>query len=384
MNNLLTWLKDTMLIERFSGVALYVAVTALAYLSLKNAKSDRKVHSILRMTLIALSVMAFFYIPTKHADLFRLREIMSLWENTSFSEFFDTYLRHASTPASYLLMYLAEKTQIEGVLPAAVCAMFFTAVFSILRTEYKENEASSFAVSHVFLFFMASGGFLEVISGIRCFLSLSIVAWCVYKETACDRAFAKDILLYIIACTLHLAAIPVVGLRIAYLFVCDIKGRGIRIGNMIMALAFCTVALVFGKDYLLAATEKGSTYITQEIYGYTWEYLIGGICLAVIILTLVKYGKIRNNKKYSRLKSLSVFCALMATVEVCFCFEYSIFHRFVMFNTIIALPVISAVIDSEREKKQALYINSLRLLTYMIFAIACTRGNLCGYKFFIL
>lgn len=401
------WLKDTMLIERLLGVFVYVAVTVIAYSQLRHTTDFRKRKAIFRRTFIALCVMAFLYVPGASADLCEWQKIFDkYWEHQGLFEFIKGTMLDSNTPLSYLVIYLCEKTGIDGVLPMVSCIVFFTFVFKIfldtsvsctltpgeeeeqnkssLFKNAKQKNAATYSLALVFLFFMSSGCFLETISGVRCFVALSIVAWCIYSELVKDRKLLKNLIFYMIACTVHLAAIPVVAFRLVYLLIGQFGHKAPKIGTYAVTLFMCLGGVTVGRGLLFAAINKGNSYLTNDRYSYTWEYIIGFLELAVLIVALIRFRKIRNDEGVKNLNALAGFCTFMCTVVTCLCFEYSIFHRYVLFTMIIMIPVIYTVLQSCIKKGDYRFVNFVRIISILAFALACARGNLCGYKFFLL
>ncbi len=400
------WLSRTMLIERLSGVFVYVLVTLYGYSRIMHTENPQKLRRIFACVLAAVGIMGFFYIPGDAADLCEWRNMYdSYWHNRTFFEFLKGPVLNSSTPISYILIYLCQKTTLQGMLPCVVALIFFGFVFaifkdcagrckiensapkfsnSLIKSEINGRTDTAYALALTFLCFMAAGEFLEVISGVRCLTALSIVAYCIYTETVGDRSLLKNIVLYGIACLMHLAAIPIFGIRLAYLLFGQLGSKMPKIGSYITAIVLCAVGITVGGSYITAAFNKGVSYINNNWYSYTWEYIIGFIQLVLVVYTLVQYRKIKDEEVLSKLKPLAQFNTIMCVVEVLLCFEYTIFHRFIMFSSIIIIPVMYTVLQYKMQKKDYRYVTFVRVLTLAMFFIACARGNLCGYKFFLL
>ena len=150
----------------------------------------------------------------------------------------------------------------------------------------------------------------------------------------------------------------------------------------VLAIAFMSViAFRYGYNYVDATLTKAASYTSQTTYQYIWEYIIGGIGLLVIIYNSV-YG-FRNDQWQGVTKNLSRLLLVLAIVELVFITTYSIFHRYIAASTIICTPLIILLCSNSNSnllvKKRNIIIVSLIMLL-----LACTRGNLCGYKFFLL
>ena len=404
--NLELLLSRTMLVERLMGVFVYVIVTLYGYSRIMHTESPKKLKGVFTAVWIALGIMAFFYIPGNAADLCEWRNIYdAYWDHRTFFEFLKGPVLDSSTPVSYIVIYLCQKTGLQGLLPCVVALVFFGFVFAIFKdcakrcklhdnTEkitkslFKNNvngrTNATYALALTLLCFMAAGEFLEVISGVRCLTALSIMAWCIYTEMVGERTLLKNFLIYGIACLVHLVAIPIFAVRLLYILVGQLGNKIPKAGNYITALVLSLVGVAVGGRFLIAAFEKGVSYLSNSWYSYTWEYLIGFMQLALILVTLIQYRKIKEEDGLGHLKALSLFNAFMCAVEIVFCFEYTIFHRFIMFSSIIIVPIMYTVLQYKLQKNDYRYVNFVRVLTLVMFFIACARGNLCGYKFFLL
>ncbi len=403
--NLDLWLQRTMLIERLSGVLAYVIVIMCGYSRILHTADSKNLKRVFAGLCIALGVMGFLYVPGDAADLCEWQKMYErYWASYSLTEFIKGPMLDSKTPISYLLIYICESTGIHGILPGIVAIVFFGFVFSVfrktaldctLKTQPQDRgdslfKASSrrtdtaFCLALTFLFFMSSGSFLEAISGVRCFTALAIIAWCIYGELVGEKTLIKNLFWYGVACLMHLAAIPVFVVRLLYLLVGQLGNKAPKVGNYITAVFISIAGLVFGSRFLMYAFDKGVSYLNNNFYTYTWEYIIGFIQLIIILVTLVKYRKLKDEEGMKKLRPMVQFNAFMCAIEICFCFEYTIFHRFILFSSIIILPVMYGVLQHHMQNKNYSYVNLVRVLSVVMLALACVRGNLCGYKFFEL
>ena len=382
MSGIISLLERTMLIERLLGVGAYALLVALVYLLLSRTYSYRSVNRILNVALVVLCVLAFFFVPDESKDLYRLREMGELWKDYTLGEFLSSGILSSTTPLSYVLIYLCTQTGIGGFLPMISAFVFYTNVFYILKDVYRNTNISSRMLALDFLFFMSAGAFLEVISGVRCFMALSIVARCIYDEMVRGKSVLRSIPLYVIACLLHLSCIPVVAIRVLFLLFLE-KKRSVThlaISSLsVMLVGF--LAIRYGQGLIGNMLEKANEYLSSESYSYVWEYVIGFIQWGVIVGVLI--GSRHMREQDIGLTNLTKFMRLFLAVNMLFFFEYSIFHRFLVISAMLFIPFLASVREDESPRFNALR-RCILLGGILILILACVRGNLCGYKFFEL
>ncbi len=369
----------TYVVERLTGVIVYAVLLGIMFLFLKRSKSHRSFKTILNTYLVLLCVMAFFYIPGPNADLYRWREITRNWHLVPFDTFWDNYIEHTAHPAAYLMMYLCSFTQTDGVLPALCALIFFGNTFAILKDLHKRHGRSADSLAYTLFLFMATGVFLEVISGVRCMVSLSILARCFYKELYNKRSILWNVPFWIIASLIHSMAVILVLVRLA--FILFQERRILRLVlNIVIAVVVAAVLSRYGGVYITAAFDKAEGYLQDsDAYSYVWEWVLGGILAAVLLAQLIRNYKYSHGLDGSR--KILWFNALLMLIVVIFCTEYNTFHRMTTVSLLMSIPVVSMNLDLDAKvyKKQNLF-----LISILILALACVRGNLCGYKFFIL
>ena len=84
----------------------------------------------------------------------------------------------------------------------------------------------------------------------------------------------------------------------------------------------------------------------------------------------------------NRYRPLYLFTLIWTVISVAsFPFSYAVFRRFTMLCTVMSIPLVAKLSDSEEseETRKCLFVFS-----FLIFALSGVRGDLCGYKFFTL
>lgn len=344
-------------------------------------KSDKsKIKKILRIYLIILTILAFFYIPTKTADLTRYISSAHLYSSFSFDYLINS-LSKSKTPMHILYFYLLGLTKIDGLIPAVSCIIFYGFAFSMLADAANRFNLKSKTVALSLLFFMEMGGFLCVISSIRSFIAFAAIAYCCYFELVCNKSFIKHIPLYLFASLMHSAAMALVIIRIVMILLKKEKKVIKRVLNIILVGILVFIVFKFGNQYIASIFEKTDTYLNGSVYSYIWEYIISWLYMIFSTIFILKI-KINNLNNKLDIYNYRNFILLINILIFIFNFEYSIFTRFQLFSSILFLPYFSIGLDYTKNSSKILAIIFM-LVSSVIFVIACTRGNLCGFKFLL-
>ena len=83
-------------------------------------------------------------------------------------------------------------------------------------------------------------------------------------------------------------------------------------------------------------------------------------------------------------RNIAILLLVLALFEIILIRSYSIFHRFVAASTMICAPLIGITVENWIENGKVVKVRNLIIVCLLILGLACVRGNLCGYKFFIL
>lgn len=375
-------ISRTYLIERLIGIGCYVIVVALMYNALLkyNAKVAKQK---LNLCVLALIAMAFFFVPDEHKDLYRILEMTKQWSNLSLKEFCNSQMMKSPTAIGYFYYYLCRRIPFDGALPAITAALFYMNTFDIIKRLLNNDKLKKDSIAIAFIFFMAAGSFLEVISDIRNFLAFSIVVRCFILEWIDKRNILKSIPLYAIGALMHSAVIPLLIIRLIYYIVCENEMSALK--KMLSVSALTAIVFVTYIKYPTVVThsfDKAATFLGNDTYSYSWEYIIGVIQWLAISSITYKIGK--NLKEYegaTGLIHINRMSKVLLILEAVLIFEYNIFHRFILVSLFFSIPQISFYLSNSKSEKA---INNYKLICFLIFAIVCARGNLCGYKFFIL
>ncbi|EJT6498973.1 EpsG family protein [Clostridium perfringens] len=373
------------LFERIIGVGIYFFITII-FSVLISKSSIKKIGIILFFLNIIIGILAFFYLPSESADLYRLTIFKNQYSIMTFEQI-KLIMEKSSTPIAILYLYLIGKLKYDGFLPMITSLIFFGNSFAILTKFSKRYSIKPKNISIGLLFFLSSGVFIEVISGIRSMLAFSILAMCIYNEFIDEKPIIYDSIWYLIASLMHPVALVLTIIRFIFIFFEGSKSVSKIIFNFTIFIISFILVIIYGDKYINSTIDIIKHYIGSSVYRYVWEYIIGFFMLIVIINMLIYYSN--NIKKYykdNKLNKLYKFSCLITTIIIIMSFEYSTFHRFILLLSILVLPIL--LIDLEFcanfNNKKYNFRNFVIFMSITILFFACFRGNLSGLKFFIL
>ena len=374
------------LTERFVSLATYGLILAFACW-LVGSTARKQYKFVVIVYLLVLGAFAFFYRPYVTADLYRLREYMEWWIHKPLNEIFSYSLRN-SAPTWVLYSYFLRQLDNINWLQTATCLWNFGNAFYIIIHEIEHDDVRGHNKGLMLFFVMAVGAlFLQTISGIRTMLGISIVAFCFYRETIEKKSFVTHMILYLFAALLHSAAMILVISRFVFLVI-QYKEPTKKVLMSMLVLVLGAFSLYYLKDYISGSFEYGQRYLlNKNEYIYIWEIIIG---LFETIQTVYVLYQFRRRFRYTDgmegYSAVWKFCTLWTIISVvALPFSYSIFRRYTIFCTIIAVPLLGKLVEYEQENDvRTPMLRTLWILSFIIFAISGVRGDLCGYKFFVL
>jgi hypothetical protein len=377
------------LLERIIGFGLYMLILLLACLFLVRARVSLR--TVLRVYLVFLCAMAFFYKPYITADLYRTYETMSYYATFGFLQFFDTLVVGSSNPLSRLLFYMIGKTGVYALLPLLSALISYSFIFYVLtRTQDRYNISNTNAACVLF-FVMTTSMYISVIGGIRMMLALTMILFA-YFRIAVEKKFG------VLEVVLSLSSLLIHGMSYAAIAVCVLAwlfdaerpiARRLAVG-----VVFAAVALLFFARFTSVAHglyEKFLGYLQGDIFSDPWEYLMGALIMALLLLAFYENAQMRREGRgVSETNPLRVSAVLCMAIALCFCFEFTIFYRFGgQLAVLFAMPTLMITLERTEGRSSRLlprfdFRTLLMLLGIVIAVVSCTRGSLSSLKFFEL
>ena len=157
----------------------------------------------------------------------------------------------------------------------------------------------------------------------------------------------------------------------------------------ILVLALGAFSIYYLKDYISGSFELGQGYLlNKNEYTYIWEIIIGLFETVQTGYVLYQFRRrFRFAETMDGYSAVWKLCTLWTVISViALPFSYSIFRRYTIFCTLIAVPLLGKLIEDEQQSEysRSPMLRIIWVLSFVIFAISGVRGDLCGYKFFVL
>ncbi len=378
------------LAERIISIIFFYIILLIICMIISKKNDYKYIKKILLVYLIILIVLSIMFVPSPSLDLYRLINIdINNLKIVPF-ELFIQRLPSKVNYTTYTLMFVASRLNFSGFLPLVATTIFYSTVFYIIYDYSKKNSISGSSVAKTIFFFMSTGQFGEVISGIRCMSSFGICAFIIYREIYQKKSFLMDIPLYIIAIGFHSACIPIILIRTFYL----LFQKEDKIIYKVINILFFGFTLYYMRNYgseiLNATFDKATNYLTKDAYYFFWEQLgtiIAIVMLCFMLLCIKKNGilKIRlKNISFHNYKTISYLFLLLVLI---FNFiEFNTFNRFSRLVFILFLPFILEFFNSLPKHNNRFFISKNELLynvTLLILIIIETgRAGLNILRFF--
>lgn len=385
------------LFERLIGVGLYSLVLVLFCFSLVG-KSGKKIKRRLFCYSIILSIMAYNFVPYETADLYRIYEYVEAFQKYSFSSFLENQVSKADLGVAGILYWLVGQIGIPQLLPTIVTFVCYSCIFYIICKTAEKNQISGKNVAIAVFFYMSLGTYIFVISGIRCMLGISLLSFCFYRESVEKKFNILHIPLYIIAAFIHSFSAVLIAARFL-VSIFDTKTTPIRkiIYFVFLGAGIVLVFRNFG-GYISEIMEKADSYLNGNLYSYVWDYIIAFIALFVLLSIILKSKKVEK-QSLLKLNVFRLYLTALLLVALCLCYEFSIFHRTVVYVLpIISLPLLLTILQTNDNKQSSdtlccgraisdlpITFNSMIIVvSAVLLLLSCARGSLCSLKFFVL
>lgn len=384
------------LFERLFGVGVYALVLVTVCFYIKGLVDYKKIKQTLTIYAFLLAAMGFFYVPYFTSDLYRINEYVEYFGKFSFIDLWEKEPWNSNIGISSLYYWVIGKTGIPQLLPFVNALACYGCIFYIIYTYAKKNNISGKNIAIALFFYMSSGNFIFVITGIRCMLGISLLSFCFFRENIEKKFSVFHIPLYIIAALIH----PFAAVLIALRFVIPVFDSKVALWKrfiLIMGLGMGgIIALMFFKTYILKIFEKAESYLSGDMYSYFWEYVIAVLTIIVVVMSIYKLSKMEKTETAS-LNSWKLYVIFSLIVAMCLCFEFTIFHRLTTYIIpIIITPILMSVLQKDEETmnlefkrrpimERPITISScVVVISLVTLLVACARGSLCSLKFFVI
>lgn len=371
--------------QRVISLSVFFFFLVSTYFFISNSNRI-KIKNLTFLYICILSIMAYFYVPYKTADLYRIFEQIDIYySHLSFSEFLEWAFKINTNIVSMLYYYLFAKIGLYHLLPLTNCFIFYYIIFKIYNNFVENSEILKKDAGIVFMIVMAGGQYIEVISGIRFMLAASIFIFCLYREFFKEKNIISDIPLYLASTLIHISlSIPII-FRIVFKIFQGESNSLKKIFGVVLSLGMLVFIYFFGSNFMNYVFESGYKYISTDSYSYFWEYLIAIINMYYLYLVYKTVKKI-NYEKYKKYYNYEKFIFVFFIFTLIMFPTYSIFHRFRTIVWFLNIPNFVFLFEGLRKNNNSSHNKNVYSITMLIlfitYILIFTRGNLCGLNFF--
>lgn len=363
--------------ERVFAVFIYAIILAIILLLIEQKKSNYKL--ILICYTIILSIMGFFYVPYKTADLYRIYENLNRYSHYNWNQFYNGILSKNILKIDLIYYWLIAQTGEVRLLPAINAFLCYSCVFYIIVRTAKLCNIHRSNIALAVFFFMSIGGYIFVISGIRSMLGICLLCFCFFRESVEKKFKLWHIPLYIISAFIHNFTFVLIFIRLCVPLITKNISLSKKVVYFFVLGISALLVLSFYPGYIREVFNKAEGYTTNEVYSYEWDYAIGILVGGIILMALYNMTKIDRGINNS-LKEIKIFTGICLFIAIVFSFEFTIFHRTITYIApLLALPIIMTTAQGE---KIIVYRWGLFVLIGILLFIVCARGSLCSLKFF--
>ena len=318
------------ILERLTGVGTYAWLLIITVILICHTNANLRL--LLSGYIAALCILAYFYVPYKTADLYRIFDMMKMYSSLPFSTFWRIYGKTSSVALARVLYWGIGRTKIYGLLPATATLICYSCFFYILEKSARLMKASRRNIAVALFFFMSVGQFMSVISNIRTMLVIAVISYCMFRESVEKKFSVLHIILYISMVFIHNIAV----LLIVFRLICLMLDRDMSLQKRIIFLllsAGCVIAVyritsgVIGRKIV-----EMVQYYLKGGYSYIWEYIIGTIVILAAFYIGIenhyinKVGICISGNGFGEFKLYFWLSVLFACVSFP---VFSVFYRFV-------------------------------------------------------
>lgn len=366
------------LIERLVSVGTFFFLLMTVLWGL--VKTKWSIPAILYTYTGVLAVMGFFYKPYTTSDLYRIYEQLDIYAQYDFFKFLKINALASTTPVSRILYWAMGKIGIHELLPAFAAAVTYFCIFYVVIKTAEMYEAGRVDVALTVLFLMSTGAYMMVISNIRTMMAVSLVCLCFFRESIENKNNKWHILLYLLAAGLHNMGLLVLLIRLS-LYISKLKlsrKRWLLAGGGIMMLLLLMWVIV--PEVMNRFILKVKDYFFGETYSYIWEYISGGIVM-VLEYWILYLGRGFSDTLARRWKDTRNFLLICLLVACGFAWVFTFYIRFsTLVAPILAAPLLLIALGKGTDQRRKAVFAASMLALFL----ACARGQLCSYKFFVL
>lgn len=371
------------LTARLIALSIYCAILVGFCISISKIKYTRFQ---LFLYVLVLATMGFFYVPDISSDLYRIRDLLPIYLHFPWST-----LISGETPVANVYYHLVSHLGDGRWLPAITAFLTYSFCFTILYQSTKKYNLSRGMVALILFFFMSRGLLMMTIANIRTMLSLSILAYCIYKETVEKKSLITYFPLLLLAALTHSATMANTMIYLSFYILYGIRSRNL-LSNLIQGFMFVVGGGFFLVTYIQRAFLRGQGYLSSSQEGtgffYIWEFAFS-ITLLLFTLAIIIYfltsKSVHQAQKDTSGKKLISYIVYLACINLLMCFvEFNIAYRTSWLVAILDMPLLAILFGNSGlpRRKWVLLKYIVFIFSWVLLVAVCARGDLCSLKFF--
>lgn len=376
------------LIERMIGIGTYLSI--LMFVCILIVRTGIKCKAILNFYLICLAFMGYMYKPYTTADLYRIFNTMDSFKGLDFAYFWQVYVKGSSSVSARILYWCIAQTGIKELLPMLAAFVSYKYIFYIIEKTRRYYSISRRNVAITLFFIMTTSMYLSAIGGIRMMLALSMISYCLFRESVENKFGIKNLLLYLVAFFLHNMAVIIIAIRII-VAIMDSSQKSIqKLRQICVGIGCGMIVWMFFQGMLWSVIEKARGYIFGENYYDIWEYIMGILILLLYLVTAYNYRGYCIKKAHKELQLLEKIMRICVIIAIVFCFEFSIFYRFLgHMIPILIIPICMLTLENVGNRrcfgmKRLGFKSVFLILMLLMMSISFARGSMSSLKFFVI
>lgn len=267
-------------------------------------KSPEHWRKYLWMLVLMMMTLGYAYIPINNSDLVRYFSILDRFKGHSFSQSFHVY--EDGMYVKNMLFWAISQTGLYGLLPAATVGVVY-GVSSYITCCTAEKYGKEELIPAILLLQFLLLPFYSITNNIRNVMAFALVALAVYRDIELKKKNVLTVILYIVPCMIHVAAVSLILLR--FVVIIAKKHKYIVLAFVffltnIIEILYRNISLFSFSNALRIGILRAYKYLSDEYASSTWGTTVANsswhrinmlfhIVLAISIILVIALQKHR-------------------------------------------------------------------------------------------
>ena len=342
---------------------LFMVVLLILGLFVNVKATTKQLYFLFILSALSLGFIAYGTFPNEGSDLSRYYIEIENMRHRGLEYVFNDFL-YKNTILTNVFFYLISLTNNNHLLPFFSTILTFS-IFSYVVIKVTKRYNIKISVLSIFILSFLAIIFLRpILTGVRQHLALSIMLLAVFKDFNENKRDFKTILLYILPLLIHTGTIPIIIIRILYLF----KGKFYKIRYLLLGwtflIPFLSIIFLNTNNYLSETFEKLLGYQYSDYPDMRLFIIL--ILILLLILYLVKtVSKEKKNLQDFKLEDYTKFYILLLIFTVGCIDIHHLFSRMLSFCIYMLLPILFLFYKNDRKTKTIVTF----LFLFLIFGL---------------